>query len=81
MFFKADVQVIYRKEKESSDFLAAHGLTRKAGPQTSIFFFRGDTPIVVLENGMYVPPLEIMTEGYWAFEKLAELLPQDYGVK
>ncbi|HEX8332686.1 MAG TPA: hypothetical protein VF622_08685, partial [Segetibacter sp.] len=80
MFFKADVQVIYRKEKEGSDFLKSHALLRKPGPQTSIFYFRGNTPIVVMQNGMYFQPLDIMAEGYWAFEKLAELLPSDYGI-
>jgi hypothetical protein len=81
MFFKADVQVVYLKEKESSEYLKSHALLRKAGPQTSIFYFRGNTPIVVLQNGMYFQPLDIMAEGYWAFEKLAELLPSDYAIK
>jgi hypothetical protein len=81
MFFKTDVQVNYLKESESNEYLKAHSLSRKAGPQSSIFYFRGNTPIVVLENGMYFQPLEIMTEGYWGFEKLAELLPSDYIVK
>jgi hypothetical protein len=49
--------------------------------QTSLFYFLNNTPIVVLENGMYFQPLDIMIEGYWSFEKIGELLPSDYGIK
>jgi hypothetical protein len=78
MFFYNDVQVTYYGENETMEYLKANGLPMKPGPQRSIFNFRSNTPIVVLENGLYFQPLNILAEGYWGFEKLAELLPSDY---
>jgi hypothetical protein len=81
MFTNSDIHVTYQKENETAEYIKSQGYSRKSGHQSSIFFFRNKTPIVVFPNGMYFQPLDIMFEGYWAFEKLAELLPSDYGVK
>ena len=78
MHFNNDVQVIFYNETESREYLTALRRMDKGGPQVSIFYFTGMRPIVVQENGLYFEPLTIFSEGYWAFEKLAELLPADY---
>lgn len=81
MYFNNDVQVLYAKELESKQYLWAMGQPNRPGPQTSIFYFRSNMPVVVQSNGLFFEPLNIYTEGYWAFEKLAELLPSDYGLE
>jgi hypothetical protein len=78
MHFVNDVQVVFLNESESREYLINQRRKDTGGPQVSTFYFTGMRPIVVLQNGLYFEPLTIFSEGYWAFEKLAELLPADY---
>jgi hypothetical protein len=81
MYCNAIVQVRYKNELESAEYAMLHMTAGAKGPQTSLIYFPNNTPIMVLENGMFFQPLDIMTEGYWAFEKIGELLPADYALK
>ena len=46
--------------------------------QQSIIGLAAKKAVVVTGNGLYFEPLDLFTEEYWAWEKLAELLPIDY---
>jgi hypothetical protein len=81
MYCNATIQVKYKNELESKEYGILHMMPGAKGPQTSLLYFPNNTPIIVLENGMYFQPLDVLTEGYWAFEKIGELLPSDYGIR
>ncbi|GAB3246980.1 carboxypeptidase-like regulatory domain-containing protein [Larkinella harenae] len=75
------LQVTYLHEKEELAYLKAQrpfgALPRTGGPQTSVIHLLH--PFVDVEaNGNYHEPLGILVEGYWSWEKVAELLPLDY---
>jgi hypothetical protein len=35
-------------------------------------------PVIVYVNGTLPEPLSITTDGYWAMQRMAEMLPTDY---
>ncbi len=79
VYFNNTVQVIFKKELESREYVAQQRPAKtQRGPQVSLFYLMNEAPVVVLDNGLYYEPLNLFTEGYWAYEKLAELLPSDY---
>jgi hypothetical protein len=68
LFFSGKLTVIFGDPKKGIEY-------RGSGIQLM-------TPamIIVEENGNYYPPQEILSSGYWAHsEKIASLLPMDYG--
>jgi hypothetical protein len=67
-------QIIYTKATEEPKF---SGPGRKPGPQTSIITLNGDY-LVLDPSGNYFPPMNLFFEGYWAWYKVADLLPLDY---
>ncbi|WP_345166548.1 carboxypeptidase-like regulatory domain-containing protein [Nibribacter koreensis] len=77
--FQDHLQVVYTGEKEELAFLAAQPFAPKRTPsfQTSILSLL--EPFTYLEpNGMVLNPYSYLVEGYWGWEKLAEMLPLDY---
>ncbi len=81
MFFTNYVQVRYKNEMESNEYLQLQftpSLQRSL--QTSMFHFLKYSPVIVEPNGLFYDPLTVLMEGYWSFEKIAELLPADYDV-
>ncbi|GAB3323017.1 carboxypeptidase-like regulatory domain-containing protein [Larkinella ripae] len=75
------LQVTYLREPEEPGYLEMlrpFGAPPKAsGAQTSVLHLLD--PFVEIEaNGNYYEPLGILVEGYWSWEKIAELLPLDY---
>ena len=71
MFFTTPVIVLYGvREKNTGGELKTSGL-QLVTPR----------PLKVEENGSYYPPQEVLDTGYWALtEKIANLLPVDYGL-
>lgn len=82
--FEHFMQVVYTGEKEEPAFvrMRTNPLTGTPGPQTpayqtSVFSLR--VPSVELEAaGNFLNPLDVLFEGYWAWEKVGDMLPLDY---
>ena len=55
------------------------GLTLEPGrEQSSVLHLNGVAETELDASGSSAQPLDVQTEGYWGFEKLADLLPLDY---
>ncbi|MBO0933354.1 carboxypeptidase-like regulatory domain-containing protein [Fibrella aquatilis] len=79
--FENLVQVTYTLEKEATEYRNEHttfnSSTFTAPPQTSIM--RLVQPYILVEaNGNYYNPLGVIFEGYWGWEKMADMLPFTY---
>lgn len=76
--FNGRLEIVYRDEQESAAFLRWQGRFRAApGPQTS--FIELNAPFVTLDpTGEIVEPYGATVFGYFAFERLADQVPQDY---
>lgn len=79
--FENLVQVTYKLEKEATEYRNEHlpmnSSTFAAPFQTSIL--RLVEPHILVEpNGNYYNPLGIVFEGYWGWEKMADMLPFTY---
>lgn len=83
--FSDCLYVIYTKEKEPSEF-EQYSFGNIEEPSADIL--KGQTSLVYLlapfvnldKNGLYDPANGLFFEGYWAWEKAAELMPIDYKV-
>jgi hypothetical protein len=88
--------VIYKNEKEEPNYKnldaregrAMLNLTGRASatggyeeylPQSSMVQMLGKA-VQIFENGSYFHPLDIYLEGYMAWEKIADLMPFEYGM-
>ncbi|KAA3440304.1 carboxypeptidase-like regulatory domain-containing protein [Rufibacter hautae] len=77
--FKDNLNVVYTKEKEELGFVNQRVFSKRraSGFQTSLLTLT--EPYTFIEpNGMILNPYSHLVEGYWAWEKLAEMLPLDY---
>ncbi|WP_460893855.1 carboxypeptidase-like regulatory domain-containing protein [Rufibacter soli] len=77
--FSDFLNVVYTKEKEEAGFLSQNTFGARRNPtwQTSLLTLL--EPYTFLEpTGMILNPYSHMIEGYWGWEKLAEMLPLDY---
>lgn len=79
--FTGSLFVIYTKEKELSDFRASgYSLERPAAfsyDQASKIRMKADE-IIFYSNGDIENPTSAEYSGYWAYEKIADLVPLDY---
>jgi hypothetical protein len=79
IFFRNCLQLVYKNELEKSEYvLQTSSTTRKRMSQSSIIYLINDRPIIVDQTGLFFEPLDVITEGYLGWEKLAESLPSDY---
>ena len=76
LFFPGRLRVVYNKEKPDPAYLAANKLPRDIPVQISILDL-GDG-IVIEENGYFYDQKDVLTLGYWAWEKMGDFLPYDY---
>lgn len=76
LFFPGKLRVVYSKEKPAAAYLKAHQLPEATPVQISILDLANG--IVVEENGYYYIQKDVLTLGYWAWEKMADFLPYDY---
>jgi len=49
--------------------------------QTSVITLPNQAEIIIYPNGYFYPPANLLSEGYWAFEKVDQLLPLNYEEK
>jgi hypothetical protein len=75
-----DVAVIYKNEPSSGLYLAANP---DAAPkfQLSMLYFLPDESLNIEQNGFYFEQNDITITGYWAWEKVADMVPYDYNFK
>ena len=73
---KGKLRVAYTLEQPEKKYLAARKLAENTTIQISILEFPSE--ITILENGYFHDQKEILALGYWAWEKIADMLPYDY---
>lgn len=81
--FANNIRVIYLNEFEKPEYVIQQNPSREkihrgSRRQTSILIMAAEHPVLVESNGLFYDPLDIYTEEYWAWEKMAETLPADY---
>lgn len=76
LFFPGKLRVVYSKEKPDPAYLAAGKLPMSTPIQISILDLANG--IVIEENGYFFDQKDVLTLGYWAWEKMADFLPYDY---
>jgi hypothetical protein len=77
--FQNNLQLVYKKEFETDEYaqqMGQKGTSRKY--QTSILHLPNRTAVLIEKNGLYFDPLDLFSEGYLGWEKMAEMLPNDY---
>lgn len=81
--FEQFMQVVYTGEQEESAYVSSTsnflngGSARKPTYQTSVFSLQSDV-VEVEASGNFLNPLDVLFEGYWAWEKVGDMLPLDY---
>ncbi len=79
LLFSDYLNVVYTKEKEELGYVNQQPFSQRRAPTFQTSLITLTEPYTYIEpNGMIVNPYSHMVEGYWAFEKLAEMLPLDY---
>lgn len=71
-----DVEFIH--EKEDMGYVSKVKGQSLIGNQTSVIQLIGDKIVEIVVNGNFYPPADFLTEGYFTWEKNANLLPLDY---
>ena len=75
-----EVAVIYKKEMPSDLYLAAN-TDASAKFQLSVLSFLPDESLNIEQNGFYFEQNDITINGYWAWEKVGDMLPYDFNFK
>ena len=79
LYFKNYVQVIYVKQPAPKLYQQQQGSDAANSSQISEVRIIGDRPILLLSNGSYFEPTELVYQGFWAWsEKISRMLPYDY---
>lgn len=82
MRFKDQLYVIYTKERETPAYsnMSGHSVSRPLDvPNYQISIVNMlQSPVHFYENGGIYEPKSLLYEGYWAYEKIADMVPMDY---
>ncbi|MFT3703388.1 MAG: carboxypeptidase-like regulatory domain-containing protein [Agriterribacter sp.] len=76
LFFPGKLRVVYSNEKPDPAYLEANKLPLNTSLQISILDLADG--ITVEENGYYFDQKDVLTLGYWGWEKMGAFLPYDY---
>lgn len=80
--FENYLYVVYRNEKESPEYKIYQNSMnpRPTGKEqlSWIFMPEGVTEVAFEKSGYLINPLAVVTNGYWGFEKLGDMVPMDY---
>lgn len=76
--FPGFVKVVYLKEEEDPAFLTWQRRYRRSPGNQNSYIELTDGPTLVDYTGEVIDPFGLTTYGYFAFERIAELLPKDY---
>lgn len=69
--------VIYKKAKPDEAYLIFDPKAKKDFQVSTLSVAKGET-MVIEENGYFFEQTDIITNGYWGFEKIGDMLPYDY---
>lgn len=72
-----DMAVIYTKAKPEEAFFTFDPKAKKDFRVSTVSVTKGES-IVIEENGYFFEQTDIITNGYWNFEKIGNMLPYDY---
>lgn len=72
--------VIYKAEKPTAAYLSKFPKEPSLF-QFSVLGFTTREPMVIEQNGYYYDQFDLVTSGYWGWEKVADALPYDYKPK
>ncbi|UEG51029.1 carboxypeptidase-like regulatory domain-containing protein [Ferruginibacter lapsinanis] len=72
-----DMAVLYKKEEPAAEYIAQNDDSPKKF-QLSILSINPSHSIVIEQNGYYYDQDNITINGYWTWEKVADMLPYDY---
>ena len=76
LFFPGKLRVVYSNEKPELAYLEANKLSPNTTVQVSILDL--NDAIVIEENGYFFEQKDVLTLGYWGWEKMGDFLPYDY---
>ena len=79
LYFKGLYSVEYKKEKEDLEY-AKQNRANYISNQLSIFSIKSEL-LKIEENGTYYHPADLLVEGYWSWEKIANMVPIDYKIE
>lgn len=72
-----DMVVIYTKEKPEEAFFIFDPKAKKNFQVSTVSVAKGES-IAIEQNGYFFEQTDIITNGYWGFEKVGDMLPYDY---
>jgi hypothetical protein len=72
-----NMAVIYLKQKPEAAYLSFDPKAKKDF-QVSTLSIEDGAPINIEQNGYYFDQSDMVTEGYWGFKKVGDMLPYDY---
>lgn len=75
--FNNYLQIRYKNEMEESNYLRDTRQKRDPGPQVSWITLESDS-VAIDVAGRYFDTYKIKTSGYWAWERLADMLPLEF---
>ncbi|GGE89856.1 CarboxypepD_reg-like domain-containing protein [Chishuiella changwenlii] len=78
--FKGLYSIEYKKEKEDLEYAKQNG-SSLIGNQLSIFALKDEEFLKIEENGTYYHPGNLIVEGYFSYEKIANMVPMDYKIE
>ena len=71
------VAVIYNDEEPEEAYIKMDSSAKKNFQLSTLTFAKGAS-IVIEQNGYYYDQEDIITNGYWGFKKIGDMLPYDY---
>ncbi len=77
--FPGKLRVVYSEEKPEAKYLVVNKLAAGTTIQISVVDFAD--AIVIEENGYFYDQKDLLSLGYWSWEKLADFLPYNYEPK
>ncbi len=75
-----DVAIIY-KDEESSPLYVAANPEASSKFQLSVLNFTPGESLIIEQNGFYFEQNDVIISGYWAWEKVGDMLPYDFKEK
>jgi len=82
--FQDYVYITYSKEFESREYSGTQGMTVQGQPvpkkpqRSWINLISSEEPIFFEQSGYVINPVSFHSNGYWGFEKVADMLPMNY---
>ncbi len=74
--FPGKLRIVYAQEKPEKEYLSFQKLDLNTTVQVSLLDL--SDPIVIEENGYFYEQKDIISLGYWGWEKIADFLPYNY---